>query len=406
MSEEKPAIKVRGLSKTFRLPHERYSGLKQKILSTGKGGKGYEVQKVLDDVSFEINKGEFFGIVGKNGSGKSTLLKTIAGIYAPDAGKVTIDGKLVPFIELGVGFNPELTGRENVFLNGALLGFSRKEMEAMYDEIVEFAELERFMDQKLKNYSSGMQVRLAFSIAIRAQGDILLLDEVLAVGDSAFQQKCFSYFAKLRQDKKTVILVTHNMDSVQRFCNRALMLDEGKIQAIGSPDEITSAYDEANRKIVSRVSRAKTTDVHDGYREVDTAVRASIKTLNQMGEKTDTFYAEDKIGIEVTVVSNKALSGVVLGIQLKNSDGVPVYRVATERPNHEIEKFVPDRPINVRLELQNIFAEDAYRVDITVKSKDRTKEYFNGRGIANFNVIADTKTGWTLRPTYKLTVSP
>ena len=187
------AIAVKDVHKSFRLPHEQHSGVKQFIINAfrRKSIRGYENQHVLKEVSFEVAKGEFLGIVGRNGSGKSTLLKLLAGIYTPESGSVTINGTLVPFIELGVGFNPELTGRENVFLNGALLGFSRAQMEAMYDEIVDFAELHRFMDQKLKNYSSGMQVRLAFSIAIRANADILLLDEVLAVGDEAFQRKCY-----------------------------------------------------------------------------------------------------------------------------------------------------------------------------------------------------------------------
>lgn len=185
-----------------------------------RGIKGYKEQQVLKDISFEVEKGDFFGIVGRNGSGKSTLLKIISQIYVPEKGKVSVNGTLVPFIELGVGFNPELTGRENIYLNGALLGFTRSEIDAMYDDIVEFAELEEFMDQKLKNYSSVMQVRLAFSIAIKAEGDILVLDEVLAVGDEAFQRKCFEYFASLKKQKKTVILVTHDMASVQRFCTK------------------------------------------------------------------------------------------------------------------------------------------------------------------------------------------
>src|SRR6185312_8467854 len=191
------------------------------------GGRATETQHALKDISFEVKKGEFFGIVGRNGSGKSTMLKILAGIYQPTKGGVQKSGKLVPFIELGVGFNPELSGRENVFLNGALLGFSRKEIAAMYDEIVAFAELEKFMDQKLKNYSSGMQVRLAFSIAIRAKSDILLIDEVLAVGDASFQQKCFDYFYKLKQDKRTVVFVSHDMGAVERFCDRAVLIDNG-----------------------------------------------------------------------------------------------------------------------------------------------------------------------------------
>ena len=189
MSNKDIAIKVSHLKKSFRIPLESSNGIKQKLINTLKGRKGYRNFTPLKDVSFEIKKGDFFGIVGRNGSGKSTLLKTIAGIYSPTGGTVQVNGSLVPFIELGVGFNPELTGRENVFLNGALLGFSHDEMETMYDDIVDFAELHDFMDERLKNYSSGMQVRLAFSIAIRAQGDVLLLDEVLAVGDEAFQKK-------------------------------------------------------------------------------------------------------------------------------------------------------------------------------------------------------------------------
>lgn len=238
------ALVVSHVHKTFRLPKEHYSGLKQLILTLFKRNKqkGYELQHVLKGVSFEIKKGEFFGIVGRNGSGKSTLLKTIAGIYTPDKGHVQVNGKLVPFIELGVGFNPELTGRENVFLNGALLGFSRAEMDTMYDDIVDFAELGRFMDQKLKNYSSGMQVRLAFSVAIRAQGDILLLDEVLAVGDEAFQKKCYSYFNELKKQKKTVILVTHDMSAVERFCDRAILLEKGEVNDEGDEDKIAQSY--------------------------------------------------------------------------------------------------------------------------------------------------------------------
>lgn len=235
-------IKVTNVHKQFRLPTERASGLKQAILNWFKGIKGYTEHEVLKGVSFEVKDGEFLGIVGRNGSGKSTLLKLLAQIYYPEKGTITVNGTLVPFIELGVGFNPELTGRENVFLNGALLGFSHQEMEAMYDEIVQFAELEQFMDAKLKNYSSGMQVRLAFSIAIRARGDILVLDEVLAVGDAEFQQKCNDYFASLH-GTQTVILVTHDMNNVRRFCDRAILIEDGKIMAEGSPDKVAESYE-------------------------------------------------------------------------------------------------------------------------------------------------------------------
>jgi ABC-type polysaccharide/polyol phosphate transport system ATPase subunit len=244
-NDNKAAVVVSDIHKSFKLPHESHSGVKQLIINYFKRNnkKGYEVQKVLKGISFEVKKGDFFGIVGRNGSGKSTLLKMLAGIYEAEKGSIHTDGSIVPFIELGVGFNPELTGRENVFLNGALLGFSRTEMNAMYDGIVGFAELEKFMDQKLKNYSSGMQVRLAFSIAIQAKGDILILDEVLAVGDEAFQKKCNIFFEEIKKNKtKTVILVTHGMDAVRRYCNRALLLEEGKIVAIGDPNEVADDY--------------------------------------------------------------------------------------------------------------------------------------------------------------------
>ena len=240
-SDGEIAIDVKDLHKSFRLPTERAWGLKQAIFNRLRGIKGFKEQKVLKGLNFQIKKGEFIGIVGRNGSGKSTLLKILSGIYYPEKGEVTIDGNLIPFIELGVGFNPELTGRENVYLNGALLGFSNKEMEAMYDEIWRFAELEQFQDQKLKNYSSGMQVRLAFSIAIRAKGDILILDEVLAVGDAEFQRKCNDYFASLK-GKQTVVLVTHSMENVVKFCDRAILIEDGKIKLEGEPEKVAGAY--------------------------------------------------------------------------------------------------------------------------------------------------------------------
>lgn len=237
------AISVAGVSKAFMLPHEKKPSIKSLFVSMFHAKRFYERQQVLKNISFEVKKGDFFGIVGRNGSGKSTLLKLLAGIYTPDEGQIQINGKLTPFIELGVGFNPELTGKENVFLNGALLGFNREEMAAMYEEIVEFAELEKFMDQKLKNYSSGMQVRLAFSIAIRANTDILVLDEVLAVGDESFQRKCNDYFAKIRKDKnKTIILVTHSMGALQKYCNKAIMLRNGEILASGNPEDVSNEY--------------------------------------------------------------------------------------------------------------------------------------------------------------------
>jgi len=243
MSDKEYALEIKNLHKHFKLPTEKASTIKGLLINRLRGIRGFKKQNVLRGIDFKVEKGEFFGVVGRNGSGKSTLLKIISEIYQPSRGKVRVNGRLVPFIELGVGFHPELTGRENVYLNGAMLGFGNKEIDAMYDDIVNFAELHEFMDQKLKNYSSGMQVRLAFSVAIQAQGDILVLDEVLAVGDEAFQRKCNDYFQKIRDDKnKTIILVTHNMNSVREYCDRGILIRDGEIAVDGSADEIADAY--------------------------------------------------------------------------------------------------------------------------------------------------------------------
>ena len=236
------AVKVDHVSKFFKLPTEASQSLRTTMVNRFKGIKGYKEQHVLKDISFEVEKGDFFGILGRNGSGKSTLLKIISQIYVPEHGSVTVNGKLVSFIELGVGFNPELTGRENVYLNGALLGFSREEIDEMYDDIVDFAELREFMNQKLKNYSSGMQVRLAFSVAIKAQGDVLILDEVLAVGDEAFQRKCNDYFVERKKSGKTTILVTHDMGAVKKYCNKAVLIEHGLVKAIGNPENVANQY--------------------------------------------------------------------------------------------------------------------------------------------------------------------
>jgi ABC-type polysaccharide/polyol phosphate transport system ATPase subunit len=235
------AVQVHGLGKTFVLPHHNRATFKEHFLHP-RHRTTYERQQALSNVSFEINEGEFFGIIGPNGSGKSTLLKLLAGIYRPNTGAVQVNGRLSPFIELGVGFNPELSARDNVRINAALLGLTLREIRERFDEIIAFAEVEQFVDQKLKNFSSGMQVRLAFSIAIQVEFDILLLDEVLAVGDLDFQQRCMRTFDRFQSEGKTIILVTHDLDTVLKRCTRALLLQAGKVSAIGAPSDVVSAY--------------------------------------------------------------------------------------------------------------------------------------------------------------------
>jgi len=321
------AIKVSGVSKTFKLPQEKNTSIKSVFISKlrGKGKGGYEIQKALQDVSFEVKKGEFFGIVGKNGGGKSTLLKLLAGIYSPTTGEVTINGRLTPFIELGVGFNHELTGRENVFLNGALLGFNRKEMNGLYQTIVDFAELEEFMDQKLKNYSSGMLVRLAFSIAIRAHSEIVVMDEVLAVGDAAFQKKCFDVFRDLKKQGRTIILVTHDMANIERFCDRALVIDKGKVIDLTSPAKAASLYARLNAKTSDQSVEKKLQKSENRWGTGE--IKVKKLELSQTGAKEKNvfeFGGNFKLEVELERMPNFKKSPIVCGLAIANQDGVNI----------------------------------------------------------------------------------
>lgn len=305
-------ISVNDVEKDFILPNESSSGLKQLIINKLKGKKGYTVQHALRGVSFEIKKGEFFGIVGRNGSGKSTLLKLLAGIYMPNSGSVSVDGSLTPFIELGVGFNPELTGRENVFMNGALLGFDRSEMNDMYDGIVKFAELEMFMDQKLKNYSSGMTVRLAFSIAIRAKTDILLIDEVLAVGDAAFQSKCFDYFYELKKSETTVVFVSHDQGSLERFCDRGVLIDEGKVTSMGKISKVLREYSKVVLKELAENDPVGVGEVvKTEYARIE-----DVRLINGEGQAINKLTYGDKAKITYNIHIKKKIINPIFGITI------------------------------------------------------------------------------------------
>jgi ABC-type polysaccharide/polyol phosphate transport system ATPase subunit len=239
-----PAIAARGVSKTFRIPDQKVHTLKERVLHPRRR-VSYQTFQVLNDVSFVVAPGEFFGIAGRNGCGKSTLLKCIAGIYQC-RGDIWCRGRLSTFIELGVGFNMDLPARDNVVMNGIMMGLSPREARKRYDSVIDFAELHDFRELKIKNYSSGMLVRLAFSVAIQVDADILLIDEVLAVGDAAFQQKCFDVFHAMRDQGKTIVLVSHDMAALQRFCHRAMLLERGAVVHVGEPTEVADSYLEIN----------------------------------------------------------------------------------------------------------------------------------------------------------------
>ncbi len=290
--EKDIAISVKNVSKTFKIPHEKVSSVRGAVVNVFRK-KGYEEFKALDDVSFEVKKGEFFGIIGRNGSGKSTLLKILAGIYQPDKGSVKINGMISPFLELGIGFNPELSGRDNVYLNATVLGMTKKQIDEKFDSIVKFSELERFIDQKLKNYSSGMQVRLAFSVSIHANRDILLMDEVLAVGDSNFQSKCLSEFARYKEMGKTVILVTHDISTVQRYCDRAMLLRNGEIMKIGKADEVGNEYiyqnisDEGSRREREKQNRDTSNQKKDEKKENNKIIELLDVKIFEKGDPSE-----------------------------------------------------------------------------------------------------------------------
>lgn len=382
------AIKVSDVSKSFKLPHERHNSIKGRLINFNK--RGFEVQKALSDISFEVKKGEFFGVVGRNGSGKSTLLKMLAGIYTPNKGTIDINGKLTPFIELGVGFNHQLSGRDNVYLNGALLGFTRAEMENMYDDIVEFAELERFMDQKLKNYSSGMQVRLAFSIAIRTNTDILVLDEVLAVGDASFQQKCFDYFMNLKQQKKTVILVTHDMGAVRQYCDRAIMIESGSIVEEGSPEKVAAAYQKLFiDEIESQTTKDNTSDERWGTGEV------TVKNTTAIVEK-------DKVIVNTQYAANINVENPVFGISIYSPAGVGLIDANTYQVKKRTGNIKKGDSVHISWEIPNIFVNGKYRVSTGCTNSSMHRTYDQVAYAGSFRIGSDTPTGGIIFPKVEL----
>lgn len=360
MSDKNLAIQVDDVSKHFILPHNQANSIKSLFTGLKKGNshRRSDVQRALRNVSFDVKQGEFFGVLGRNGSGKSTLLKILAGIYQPTDGRIQTYGKLVPFIELGVGFNPELTGRENVYLNGAMLGFSKKEVEAMYEDIVSFAELKRFMDQKLKNYSSGMQVRLAFSMAVRADADILLIDEVLAVGDADFQRKCFDYFKSLKRNKTTVVFVSHDMEAVREYCDRALLIEDSKIVTIGSASAVAREYtklftvkeDESGKDKTSKNNRWGDEAV------TTTSIKAEI--------------SDESIIIHHTIKANKAIESPVAGFRIRDGAGREITGTNTKIEQTSVPNLNAGQTVRISWQIPNILSDGRYSVDPAILHAD------------------------------------
>jgi ABC-2 type transport system ATP-binding protein len=321
------AVAIANVSKAFRLPHQRYHTIKERVLHPLRS-RTYDVLQAVDDVSVDISEGEFFGVVGRNGSGKSTLLKCIAGIYDLDHGDLTVRGRLSPFIELGVGFNMDLTARDNVMINAIMLGLSRKEARDRFDQIIAFAELEEFLDLKLKNYSSGMHVRLAFSVAIQVEAEILLIDEVLAVGDASFQRKCFDEFERLKREGRTIIFVTHDMSAVERFCDRAMLLEKGRVVALGEPFSIARRYIQLNlgRTVHQLSDNGTREELARGPRPAD-IVDAWFE--DSEGTRIAELPQGEPCQVCVEVHFNEALTDPVFGVTLRNEWGATLFGATT-----------------------------------------------------------------------------
>jgi ABC-type polysaccharide/polyol phosphate transport system ATPase subunit len=377
------AVATTGVSKAFRLPHQRYSTLKERVLHPFASSQ-FELLQAVDDVTFSVAPGEFFGIVGRNGSGKSTLLKCLAGIYGIDQGLITVNGRLSPFIELGVGFNPDLTARDNVVINAIMLGLTRREARRRFDEIIEFAELEEFVDLKLKNYSSGMSVRLGFSVAVQVDADVLLVDEVLAVGDGAFQRKCFDKFSEMRAQGRTILLVTHDMSAVERFCDRAMLLEQGAVVAIGPPDQVAQQYKEVN-------FGATAPEALEGTGK--TARLGRVWVEDDGGERLMTARQGETCHVYMEVEFFEAVRFPVFTVMFRNELRHLIF-MATSIPHPPPGEFNPGDKATVKFSFRNQLAPSHYLLTPAVgKWEDDYEQLEQREEVASLIVESALETG-------------
>ena len=379
MDERRAAVQVAGVDKTFLVPHQHLMTVKERALHPFRRTP-HEELVALRDISFEIEEGEFFGVVGRNGSGKSTLLKCMAGIYGIDSGEIRIDGRVVPFIELGVGFNMEMTALDNVVVNGVMMGMTPREARRCFDAVIEFAELGHALDLKLKNYSSGMQVRLAFALMVQAESEVLLIDEVLAVGDAAFQQKCFDTFRELRERGKTIVLVTHDMDMIQRFCHRAMLIHDSRIEAIGDPGEVARRYLDLNFAGGEAGEKPASPD--------DTARQARIARVwleDAGGADSRAVEQQQPIRIRALIDIREPIEDPEVGVTIHREDGTIVFGTTTRAVSGTEAPLDAGTQVELRLDVENPLQPGRYFVDCGVHEGEQRVAAFSWRA-ASFMV--------------------
>ena len=358
------AVVAEGVAKTFRLPREQVSTLKERVLHPTRRRR-FDVLRALQDVSFEVACGEVFGIVGRNGSGKSTLMKCLAGIYRADAGEMWLRGRMAPFIELGVGFNPDLTAHDNVLINAVMLGLSTDQARERYGSVMDFAELHEFAELKLKNYSSGMQVRLAFSVMVHVDADLLLIDEVLAVGDAAFQQKCYDVLQRARDDGRTILLVTHDMEQVQRFCDRAMLLDRGRLVAIDDSRSVARQYTQLNFATpAERESIVRTGSAHGPEPGPATIVDAWAQTL--AAGRTALLEPGEARGAAMRVRFARPVSEPVFVFTIVDEHGRRALVLSSDRKPHATGDHAAGDEIDVAVGFTNHLAAGRYWISVQV----------------------------------------
>jgi ABC-type polysaccharide/polyol phosphate transport system ATPase subunit len=358
MTSGGPAIVVEGVSKSFLRPHEQMHTFKERALHPFRG-RSYDRLDAVRDVSFAVDQGEFFGIVGRNGSGKSTLLKLIAGIYRTSAGEIWVNGRMSTFIELGVGFNPDLAARDNVILNGIMLGLTPAEARDRYEQVIDFAELREAETVKLKNYSSGMHVRLAFSVMIQVDADVLLIDEVLAVGDASFQQKCYDQFNRLRDAGRTIVLVTHDMGAVRRFCHRAMLMERGVTVLEGDPERVGSRYLELNFHHDQEEAAARPESDIERYGD-GTARFVQLWTQTEDDLPLEAAPQGADIVVKAVVEFAGALADPVVGITIEDEDRRPVFATSSVWVAERTGSFAAGERATLTVKFPNVLAPGRY----------------------------------------------